>query len=764
MSGIALDRSRWTTLRRWLSDHFLEIGILVYVALSLQYVLHCAMVSDDAIYFYVRGIMAERGIDLPHLLWQTFLEWMKRGRFYPLWGYMQVFFYFVEDNTLYKSLQILAVVADVALFGHWVLQVTGSRKVRLAAMAGMTLFFQVNTAYNSSILAFAALVPIMVGVLLLMLITLHRYLHGGGRRFLWAGVLLFAAALMTYEISFVFFPVVVAYLLCYRRRFVDVLRPALLYAVPVGLVGVANVAVKVLNPVDYEGIRPSLHLSALFATALKQAVAAVPNAAFLNIFGYRIRSGSLVEGLLANVWWTDAGLAVLLVAFFAWLLRTATSTPIDPRFLSLRFGLLGLVFWIGPALLIGLSAKYQQELTWGLGHVPVYISFFGLALFLLWAALYARKVLLRERLPKVVRGAAAALFLLFVAVTVLANQQSARLTIDDTNLAWLYPRDAAMAALRGGILDDVAAEDDVEVVRQDAWTSTAFLTQFAGRVVRSRPTGTWQAADADEYAGSGALPGITVGTSGNRTTTRTAHDFCFDYEADATSGWAASAHLVAVETAPGSTFPFARLVDRVEVFVLPSRPTLLGLRYTCLEPGGRLADVDIPLSGLTVLGRTADGVLYALDETRPVIFESLALTASIAATTHYRDVDVTYGSGVHVLETGADYDSWRWCAQLADVRLDHRSQAAGTFSISFSATAVPGGSGSLQVLVDGEVLADVPFDDTSKGVSFEVVLPPGTTTIRLLTDAPAVVSATDLRDMRYMLRDFVVRRVTVAAP
>ena len=359
---------------------------------------------------------------------------------------------------------------------------------------------------------------------------------------------------------------------------------------------------------------------------------------------------------------------------------------------------------------------------------------------------------------------AAAAFVLFLVFTVLANQQTARLTIDVANRTWLFPREAAMAALRGGILSDVTVEDDVEGVRQDAWISTEFFTQFAGRVVHARPAGTWQPSDPDAEAESDAAPGIAPRVLGDLTTTRTAHDFCFDYAADATAGWAKSARLVAVETLPASSVPFARLVDRVEVFVLPSSPTLLGLRYTCLEPGGRLVDVDVPLSGLAVLGRTVDGVLYALDETRPVYFETVAATGSIASTTRYRDVDVSYGSGVHVLETGADYDSWRWCAQLADVRLVHRSATADTFSVSFSATPVPGSGGSLLVLAGGVVLADIPLDGTTKEVSFEVVLPPGTTTLRLLTDAPAVVSATDLRDMRFMLRGFTVQRVAGTAP
>jgi hypothetical protein len=37
----------------------------------------------------------------------------------------------------------------------------------------------------------------------------------------------------------------------------------------------------------------------------------------------------------------------------------------------------GLALWIVPALPIALSAKYQQQLHFGLGYLPVFLEYFG---------------------------------------------------------------------------------------------------------------------------------------------------------------------------------------------------------------------------------------------------------------------------------------------------------------------------------------------------------------------------------------------------
>jgi hypothetical protein len=80
--------------------------------------------------------------------------------------------------------------------------------------------------------------------------------------------------------------------------------------------------------------------------------------------------------LFANL---QSGLvAVLLLVWFVgltfviWKAMSQRATPKTKE--TIPFGL---TLWIVPALLIALPAKYQHELHFGLGYLPVFLEYFG---------------------------------------------------------------------------------------------------------------------------------------------------------------------------------------------------------------------------------------------------------------------------------------------------------------------------------------------------------------------------------------------------
>jgi hypothetical protein len=170
---------------------------------------------------------------------------------------------------------------------------------------------------------------------------------------------------------------------------------------------------------------------------------------------------------------------------------------IRARWHGFRPGLLGLLgcgLLILPNALISLSPRYQAETSWGIGYLPVYLSYFGVAL-LLFSLIYGlfRLAASAERSVAVALSTVTTFALAVgIAYVSVVNHANNGIAVETGNVAYWYPRVTVAAAAERGLFTGVPADSTVVIDGSEpAWDiqgQPAFFTGYAGARVAATVT------------------------------------------------------------------------------------------------------------------------------------------------------------------------------------------------------------------------------------------------------------------------------------
>lgn len=423
----------------------------------------------------IRGAVQLSRTTLLDMCWNAEKDFIRSGRWYPLVIYYYPAFYYL-NQYLYKATVVVLIIANVVAFGYFVRLITLSNSAALIASMLPPLFFQLRT-YHDPILSYYFLMQLEFLLLLASLVFLVWYLRGSKRLFWLLSLVSYTLCLLTYEASYTFWimHISVAYLHFGKEAPGKIARVSL----PFFLAALINVGITLFIRAKfgthYEGINLSLNPGDWLVTFLKQVFSAVPlSYSLTHGFGHSLEyaknySSKDVIGLCA--FW-----AVLwcVVSYYVFgeerAVKARTARPLI---------LLGLGLWILPAAIVPFSAKYQRELTWGLGYLPVYISCFGammLAVSMILSLCPAgNKLSSRSRFLATFGTALTGVIV--CGITYCDN----RTVIEKYNMAEHYHRQIIEDALKNGLMRDVP--DGSYLVCSSpvrSWDSPAFYRMHAG--------------------------------------------------------------------------------------------------------------------------------------------------------------------------------------------------------------------------------------------------------------------------------------------
>jgi len=134
----------------------------------------------------------------------------------------------------------------------------------------------------------------------------------------------------------------------------------------------------------------------------------------------------------------------------------------------------GLLFLLVPGMLISLSQKYQEELTWGIGYIPVYISFYGVSLLL---AVFYSFVLHYVSEQKVLRYAASVFFSILFCSAITINYINNQIVVNNLNYTFLYPRGIIEEAAKNGLFGHVEEDALLYIDGDHNWDGFLMQTQ-----------------------------------------------------------------------------------------------------------------------------------------------------------------------------------------------------------------------------------------------------------------------------------------------
>ncbi len=338
----------------------------VYVALVLE----SPYWNDDLVDKNLRGMLREAHTSLGPFIWAQISAFVRGdARFDPgLLAWTYTLFDVFDNRGSYKlviGLLLVLALSAVGLCvaamarswipaGAFVLIASGTLQVRLWA-DGITSFAGVMALTTA--LTFTALLLLLVKP---------------GRQWAVLAAMLYMAALLTYEAVFLFAPVMIVIVVLLRRDW----RPAIAIAVPATLALLTAISLRLFtNAHPIPEYTLSLNPHAVLVTFAKQMVAALPLSQWWlgHTFGLPPIAGTLIMMTAVLV-----GIPVFVGIYRL----TGSVHPANRRAIGL-YALLGAWIWVTPAILISVTKRWQTDIPWGQGYIPVVYEYLGLALCLL---------------------------------------------------------------------------------------------------------------------------------------------------------------------------------------------------------------------------------------------------------------------------------------------------------------------------------------------------------------------------------------------
>lgn len=482
--------------------------ILALNLLALSPLLQCGYSGDDLFNTLAPGMQAEAGYGAWGQFGELVRMWAAHGRFYPLALYYVFLFSAVRSLWAYRLLQMALVALDLLLFARLVTSWTGSRGLGLLAALLPAALFQFRLD-GDPVLAFHGMLQVVFAAVAGSLLCLDSYLLTGRRWLFGLSILFYLLGLLTYDVTYPFFLIHGALIGCRaagpRPVAFVVKRLSPFVVLSAALLGLC-VLLRVRHGVGLPGhsygsadlYAQPLNLALWPVTWAKQTLAAFPLshlALFLPAH----------EAVTASDLLGQCSAVVAVAALAGWalarrVLRDAGGAPPGlPATAATGLGppslfLLGALLTVLPGALMALVPVYQRRLQWGTCHVPVYLSYFGVATVLV-AFAQLTGILCRSwrRLHAGLATAGAALFAATLAVNVAANGWM--VGVVNRHFGGHDSRSLLQSALERGLFGPVPDGSCLVVADRPEYIIDSgyrfFFHTYAGRHLEVRPRGSY---------------------------------------------------------------------------------------------------------------------------------------------------------------------------------------------------------------------------------------------------------------------------------
>lgn len=479
-------------------DVLMLAGGLIVVALLLAPYASNGFWFDDAfnsqVYYYLQRIHGDLGSFSFHIL----MHWLQHeGRLMLGFLYGYPAFYFFHDLVALRIAHCVSVVINIALFGYvlWLLGATTRFLVVWAIL--LVGLFQIHGNGLDPVAGFAFHYQSLGIQLSFVLIFFVKWILDKNPKFLYLALIFWLAAMLCYEANFIFIPIAFAIMFvngnAYRKL------PGILLICAACLYLALTFYLK--SRADggaYAGTAFGLP-SKMGMAYLKQLTATFPFISYLVITHTAIPFGTLVkEAVSSTVAW-----AVFFVSLMIFVNYTSVKSSAHSALRREAF-IISLGMLLLPAVFPAISLRYQNEVGWGAGTLPVYYQDFGLAFFGAWAMSFIPNVgISRLILPVFIS--------LYLALNVTVNFHC--VTILDK--FWREPRDTFAAQAQAGLFSQVNDGDIVNLVNLSHYMTSNIIFEWTNkRVYVPTDDHSWQTEAPGKFAKNYELSRSPQGSHG----------------------------------------------------------------------------------------------------------------------------------------------------------------------------------------------------------------------------------------------------------
>lgn len=387
------------------ADVFLLFIAFFIFALNLISTFKVPYIGDDKINNLVNGALLYNNRSIWTHTGSIAEVWIQGGRFFPLGFYSYALFHILPGLMSYRIFILLLNIIAATVFSLLVHQISRSYKCTAFSIALLTVFFQYKD-YHDAILGYHGLLQLVsiffFCALIFQLIAIRKKKLAYN---IFSGVF-FLISLFMYEVSYSFIIVFLIVVLLYEKG-----KKRIIYSLPqlsaLVIAMIPTIILRARAVESYNGIEFSFIPASIIKTFVKQFTATLPLSYTLSISDQIIPAFENFRIIIYPYQFVLLVVFFMFLAFICWEFRSdvkgkkchekpdrknkldkMTTIPdsLDPikcedeewnHNFEKKLFFIGLGISCAPALILSLSSRYQKDLQWGVGYLPVYVQYFG---------------------------------------------------------------------------------------------------------------------------------------------------------------------------------------------------------------------------------------------------------------------------------------------------------------------------------------------------------------------------------------------------
>ncbi len=452
-----------------LIDILLILTIILLVLLFFPY-LNNGYWHDDSLNSQVYWMIQKSNGDLFDFSWRVVKHWLlASGRpmlvFFPSYSH----FYYFHDLTGLRLAHFFSVIISVVTWGL-VLHKLKVPKVLIYIWAVMFFgLFQVHANGLDPVAGFAFHYQILLVQLSILLLIFLRWMSSDRNNIGLMWVLLVWFLFMGfYEINIIFIPIVAMFILLEKKYQFDKKKKLMIISGALLLYLIAYFFIQKIAPSTYAGAKLGFDTK-LFVAYLQQISASFPSSAYFGAVNGSLSIRSLIDSTLNSY--------ISWVIFFSGtisFLIACRLLPYDTKVSKQTLFLSSLMIFL-PPVFPAISSRYQNEVSWGVGTLPVYYQWIGMS-FLIVFGLLKLQTHFNSRILILVSSI---FFGSYLALTFTSNS----FIINAANTPWFDQRESFRVVANQGLFSHVKNGDIVEVNGCAHYINSNLIYQHTSRRV-----------------------------------------------------------------------------------------------------------------------------------------------------------------------------------------------------------------------------------------------------------------------------------------
>lgn len=423
--------------------------ILVIISLSL--VLGSGLYSDDLPDFqYFRSSCPMSFSQMITRTNDQIADCLLSGRFTPLAYYTRNIMLWLSPSVLiYKVLTFLINLCAVYTFTRFLRCLSLEAWIPLALLTYcITDQFYIN--YHDPFTSLHAMYPELAIFVFSAIYLFAGYLNTQKPLLLIASTVLTIAAILQSEIGFIIYPILLLMVMVDARPVLRRISAFLPFAIVIVLYILFFKNLRDHTQHLYPGVTPSLDPGKMWHVFAVQFYSTFPLTGFTHWPG--------IPRIVLDEFLHVYPLVIIFTAFSYLLYRYSSYTPVQiPTKKRAVFFLIALALMIIPPAMLMMSIKYQTEMYFGMGYLPVYVQDFGFVILMvaLLDFIFGKCNVYQQ---KILATSVLILFVLVADITIIKNS----VLIRSMNENRATPAEFYYLSLKNGILKD--CEDNAVIV------------------------------------------------------------------------------------------------------------------------------------------------------------------------------------------------------------------------------------------------------------------------------------------------------------